>query len=116
MRLETGGVVDLDLVLFSAGVGYNLPLGERIQAFGVAGLGASSWSPEGRDSETDLTLTYGGGARFSVTPRIALRAEARMHQVPDALANTAAALAGSALSSETFWGWGFTLGASFFLS
>ena len=116
MRPETGGVVDLDLALFSAGVGYNLPLGERIQAFGVAGLGASSWSPEGLDSETDLMLTYGGGVRFSLTPRIALRAEARMHQVPDALANTAAALAGSALSKETFWGWGFTLGASFFLS
>ena len=116
MRPEAGGVVDLDLVLFSAGVGYNIPLGEQIQAFGVAGLGASSWSPEGLDSETDLTLTYGGGARFSLTPRIALRAEARMHQVPDALANTAAALAGSALSKETFWGWGFTLGASFFLS
>ncbi len=114
MKPGTGGVVDLDLALYSAGVGYNLPIGDRVQAFGVAGLGASIWSPEGFDSETDLTLTYGGGARFSLTPRIALRAEARMHQVPDALSNTAATLAGSALSEETFWGWGLTLGLSYF--
>ena len=38
-----------------------------------------------------------------------------MHQVPDALANTAAALAGTTLGKETFWGWGFSLGASLFL-
>ena len=115
MRLETGGVVDLDLVLLGAGVGYNVHLSASVQAYGVAGVGASSWRPEGLDSETDLTLMYGGGARFRVASRIALRAEARMHQVPDALANTSSAVAGSALSAETFWGWGFTVGASYFL-
>ncbi len=38
-----------------------------------------------------------------------------MHQAPDALANTAAAIAAATLGKETFWGWGFTVGASLFL-
>ena len=115
MRIPTRGTVDLDLAYFSGGVGYNLPLSGRLQAYGVVGLGAAHWRPEELDPETDLSLGYGGGVRLRVVPRLALRVEARMHQIPDALANTAAELAGSAAPSETFRGWGLSLGASYFL-
>ena len=115
MRIPTRGTVDLDLAYFSGGVGYNLPLSGRLQAYGVVGLGAAHWRPEELDPETDLSLVYGGGVRLRVVPRLALRVEARMHQIPDALANTAAELAGSAAPSATFRGWGLSLGASYFL-
>ena len=115
MRSNTGGVLDLEVLQYNGGIGYNLPISDRIQAYQVAGLGVIAWIPDGLDTEFDLTVTYGGGFRFLVTPRVALRAEARMHQVPNGLMNTAAALASSAISKDTFWGWGFTLGVSFFL-
>ena len=114
MRILTRGTVDLDMVYFSGGVGYNLPLSDQLQAYGVVGLGSAHWRPEELAAETDFGLTYGGGFRLRVAPRLALRVEARMHQIADALANTAAELAGATAPSETFWGWGLTLGASYF--
>ena len=82
MRIPTRGTVDLDLAYFSGGVGYNLPLSGRLQAYGVVGLGAAHWRPGELDPETDLSLVYGGGVRLRVVPRLALRVEARMHQTP----------------------------------
>ena len=110
----TGSNISLDMQLFSAGLGYNVPLTKRVQAYGVAGLGVIKWDTDAFPAETDLQINYGVGARVSLTNWLALRGEARMHQVPNALAATSDAFTGATLADETFWGWGFTIGASIF--
>ena len=77
LTLGTAGVVDLDLVLYSMGIGYNLPLTEEIQAYGVVGLGASRWSPDGLDSEptSRSRMAVGHASRCSPKSRFGWRLE-----------------------------------------
>jgi OOP family OmpA-OmpF porin len=115
MAARLGRVVDLNLTLVGASVGYTLPLAESFEVFALAGGGLAMWDPSGADTERDLMVDYGVGARYFLTPWLALRGDARMHQLPDALDQTAATVAGVSLSNESFWGWTFTGGLSVWL-
>jgi OmpA-OmpF porin, OOP family len=108
-------VLDLNVTLLGASVGYTLPVAEPLDLFGSVGGGLAVWSPSGFSSERDLMLHYDVGARYFFTPHFALRADAGIHHVPDALGSTAASVAGVTLDKEAFWGWTFTGGISFFL-
>ena len=35
----------MNLLLYGVGVGYNIPLTKELQAYGLAGVGASRWDP-----------------------------------------------------------------------
>lgn len=104
---------DLDLWMYSALAGYRLRLHRRLELSAGAGAGASRWSPDGLDSETDFTLSYGAGARVFLTESLALRGDVRLYQTPEALTETRSR-AGAPASDETFWGWASTGGISFF--
>jgi len=108
-------VVDLNVTLLGASVGYTLPLAETFEIFGLAGGGMAIWDPSGAATERDLMIDYGAGARFFLTPWLAVRGDARMHQIPDALTETAVNAAGVNLGNETFWGWTFTGGISLWM-
>lgn len=112
MAGRLGRVADLNLTLVGASVGYTLPLAESFEIFGLAGGGMALWDPSGADTERDLMIDYGAGARYFVTDWLAVRGDARMHQMPDALDATAASVAGVTLGSGSFWGWTFTGGLS----
>ncbi len=113
IRPTIGGVTDLDAYFASALLGYEVNLHKRAQLFGVGGLGMALWRPETGDSENDLAFTYGLGTRLFLTDNLALIGEARMHQVTEALTQTSTDILGYA-ADETFWGWAFTAGFSYF--
>lgn len=105
---------DLDLLYYGGSLGYNIPLGDRVQLYPVVGLGQSRWSPEGLDSESDFTVSYGGGLRLFVGPSVAIRFDGRMRQISSALERTSA-LVSPVTSDQTFWAGTASVGVSFFV-
>jgi outer membrane protein OmpA-like peptidoglycan-associated protein len=113
IRPTVGGVTDLNAYFGSALLGYDINLHRRVQVFAVGGLGLAHWRPENLDSENDIAFTYGGGGRLFLTDNLSLTGEVRMHQVRKAMEQTSNAILGYS-ANETFWGWGFTGGFSYF--
>ncbi|MCH7562912.1 MAG: OmpA family protein [Gemmatimonadetes bacterium] len=105
---------DLDLLYYGASLGYNIPLGDHAQLYPVVGLGQSRWSPEGLDSESNFTVSYGGGFRLFVAPSVAIRVDARMRQISNALERTGA-LVSPVTPDQTFWASTASVGVSFFV-
>ena len=62
---------------------YNIkvPTWERFDPFLTAGVGLFAFSPEVGDSETNLAINFGGGAKLFMTPRLAIRGDIRDHMV-----------------------------------
>lgn len=104
---------DTDVLLYGGALGYNVPLHDRLQLFGAVGAGAYTWSPPTGDSDTDFSVSYGGGTRIFLTRSLAFRGDVRVHQVPDALSASRQRAGTSA--EETFWGWELSGGVSYFL-
>ena len=107
------GIIDLDTYLFSGVLGYTIPLHDRLDIYGVGGLGGASWNPEAGDSEIDLAFSYGGGARVYLTDALALVADFRMFQIPTAMEDVTSSLT-SLTADETFWGYSISGGFSYF--
>lgn len=105
---------DLDLLYYGGSVGYNFPLGGRAQLYPVLGIGQSRWSPEGLDSESDFTVSYGGGLRLFIAPSVAIRLDGRMRQISSALERTSA-LVSPVTADQTFWAGTASVGVSFFV-
>lgn len=113
MRPITGGVTDLNAYFLSPLVGINLPLHERLDIYGVAGLSGAYWSPENHDSETDFGFTYGGGAKLYLLQNLALVGDFRMWQIPTAMEDVSVSVTGFK-ADETFWGYSVSGGISYF--
>ena len=113
MRPAAGGVTDLNAYFANALVGFTIPLHKYVDIYAVGGIGQAMWRPEDLDSENDFAYTYGAGTHLFLTPNIALKGEVRMHQIDEALVNTSQALTGTP-ANETFWGWAYTVGLSWF--
>ena len=107
------GIVDLDTYLYSGVLGYTIPLHDRLDIYGVGGVGGASWQPEAGDSEMDLAFSYGGGARLYLTDALALVGDFRMFQIPTAMEDVTASLT-SRTADETFWGYSISGGISYF--
>ncbi len=113
IRPAAGGVTDLNALFFGGNVGYTLPLHERLDVYGQAGLTLASWSPEVGDSEMDFGWTYGGGIRLYLTEKWALTGDYRMTQVPTAMEDVTSSVT-NLTANETFWGYSITGGVSYF--
>ncbi len=113
VRPAGGGVTDLDAYFFNGLLGFTIPLHRYLDIYAVGGLGQAYWSPETGDSETQLSYTYGAGTHLFLTPNFALKGEVRMHQVDEALVETTRSITGMT-PDETFWGWAYTVGLSWF--
>ncbi|GMR12844.1 MAG: OmpA family protein [Gemmatimonadota bacterium] len=105
---------DLDLLYYGGSLGYNFPLGDRAQLYPAIGLGQSRWSPERLNSESNFTVSYGGGVRVFIAPSVAIRVDARMRQISNALERTGA-LVSPVTPDQTFWAGTASVGVSFFV-
>jgi OOP family OmpA-OmpF porin len=114
MRPVAGGDTNLDAFLYSGLLAFTIPLHQRFDIYGVGGVSAAQWSPDGHDSELDVGFTYGGGARLYLTETFALTGHYRMTQVPKAMEDVSRSVA-SLPADETFWGHSFSGGVSIFL-
>ncbi|MFH1766447.1 MAG: OmpA family protein [Gemmatimonadota bacterium] len=106
-------VTDLNAYLGSGLVGVTLPLHERLDIYGVAGLTLVSWRPENLDSEMDFGYTYGGGARVYLTERLGIFGDFRGWDIPTAMEDVTQSVSGFT-ANETFWGYSFSGGISYF--
>lgn len=88
----SGAATDLDALRVGGQLGYAFQPARAVQLLISAGAGAIRWEPEGFESETDFTATFGGGLRLFLGPAVALRLDVRDHFIPDALAETTEAL------------------------
>jgi outer membrane protein OmpA-like peptidoglycan-associated protein/opacity protein-like surface antigen len=113
MQPPAGGIVDVNSHFFSANLGYTLPLHERFDIYGQAGLTGAYWSPEIGGGETDVGLTYGGGIRLYLRENLALIGDYRMTQIPTAMEDVTQSVAGLT-ANETFWGYSISGGISYF--
>jgi len=113
MAPSGGFVTDLNTYLGSGLVGLTLPLHERVDLYGVAGLSLVMWSPEDHDSEKDGGYTYGGGIRIYLTEKFGLFGDYRGWDIPEAMGNVTQSVSGFR-ANETFWGNSFSGGISYF--
>lgn len=105
---------NLRAVFFSVGAGYAYPVSSRLQLYGSAGAGGVSWNAE-TGGEVDFAFDGGGGARYFLTPALALVADLRMHLMPSALATTRRELIpGVSAAGEVLWLPRIALGLSVF--
>lgn len=113
MAPTDGYVTDLNTYLGDFIVGLELPLHERVDIYGVGGLGLTRWSPENLDAEMDFGYTYGGGLRVYLKENIALFGDFRGWDIPTAMEDVTTEVSGFT-ANETFWGYSFTGGLSYF--
>lgn len=110
-QLADGTRGGLDLLLFGLNLGYDIPLSDDFELFGSVGPGVSQWSPESLDSETNLSLNLGAGARWFLTENFGLRFDAKYRLTPSALEGTTAGL-GESFPGESLKAWSFGGGVS----
>ncbi len=113
MRPRAGSVTDLNAFFVNPLVGINLPLHERLDLYGVAGVGGALWDPDVGSSETNPAFTYGGGARLYVLEHLSLFADFRGIAVPNAMEDVSPSVTGIT-ADETFWGYSISGGISYF--
>jgi OOP family OmpA-OmpF porin len=113
MAPEGGFVTDLNAIFGSGLVGLSLPLHERLDLYGVAGLSLVRWAPEDHDSEIDFGYTWGGGARIFLTEKLGLFGDFRQWDIPTAMEDVTQSVSGFT-ANETFWGYSFSGGISYF--
>ncbi len=106
-------VTDLKTYLGSGLAGITLPIHQRVDLYGVAGLTLTRWSPENYDSETDFGYTYGGGVRFYFKENLGLFGDYRGWNIPSAMEDVTQSVSGFP-AEETFWGYSFSAGISYF--
>jgi len=108
-----GTVVDLNSWFYSGVVGYTIPLHQRFDIYGVAGVSGVYWDAKDYASESDMGLNYGGGARLYLLDNLSLNGDFRIFQIPKALQDITSSVA-NLTADETFWGYSFTGGISYF--
>gem|GEM_PF-1195059 len=113
MAPEDGFVTDLNAYFGSGLIGLTLPLHERVDLYGVAGLSLVNWSPENHDSEMDFGYTYGGGIRLYLKENFALFGDFRGWDIPTAMEDVTQSVS-RFTANETFWGYSITGGISYF--
>jgi outer membrane protein OmpA-like peptidoglycan-associated protein len=113
MGPQAGTLTDLDAFFGSGLIGLNLPLHNRFDLYGVAGPTVARWRPERGTGDWDPGLTYGGGAKLYVLDNLALFGDFRMFQIPKAMQDVSRSVTGLT-ADETFWGYSFSGGLSFF--
>ena len=109
----SGAITDLNTFFYSGLLGYTIPLGARLDLYGVAGASGAYWSTSDEGSETDLGLNYGGGIRLYLTEGLALTADYRMFQIPKALQTLTQNVSGIS-TDQTFLGYSVSGGISYF--
>jgi len=96
-------------------IGYNVTLSSRFEAFLGGGAGVAICVPDGMASETDFAVNYGVGGRYLfANSRLAVRGDARMHQVFNAMQDTRELIGAPANESDLF-ALELSLGISVFL-
>jgi OOP family OmpA-OmpF porin len=113
LQPKSGAITDLNTFFYSGLLGYTIPLGARLDLYGVGGVSGAYWNTSDEGSETDLGLNYGGGIRLYLTEGLALTADYRMFQIPKALQTITQNVAGIS-PDETFWGYSVSGGISYF--
>jgi outer membrane protein OmpA-like peptidoglycan-associated protein len=115
MRMRSPSAVrNLDLMLLDGLLGYRLPLTDAFDVAASVGGGFAIWDPSGLATERDALLIYGLGARYFLSPMLALRADGRLHHLPDPLGLTASRQQVS-VPSASLRGWSASAGVSVFL-
>ena len=97
-----------------ATVGYNLQPRRHLQLFVAAGAGLATWAAELSQRQTQPRLNYGVGARYFVTPRLAVRSDLRIHQIPSALDELRSEVLGSTVTGGTLYAGEASIGVSLF--
>ena len=95
-------------------LGYNFQVTPDMQLFALAGAGGVVWDADLSKRQTQLQLNYGLGGRYFVTPRVAVRGDARMHHAPSALTELRTEALGSQAVDETLYGLVLSFGLSLF--
>jgi outer membrane protein OmpA-like peptidoglycan-associated protein len=111
----TDQIRNTNLFLLGGALGYNIQPMQNLQVFPVVGLGAAIFKPKALASETDFTVEYGGGFRYFMSPKLALRGDIRWHQVPNAMQDIRDRLAGTSVPHPTLWGLELSGGLSLFV-
>lgn len=75
---------ELRALFFTGALGHDFQLLPRLQFFARVGMGGVRWNGPDSD-EVDFAFDFGGGARYFIDPRIAVRADVRWHYLPSAL-------------------------------
>ncbi len=86
-KLAPNQTTNVNSFWFEGQLGYNLQPIRNLQLFISGGAGPVLFDTN-VETETNLALDYGLGARYFVSRRVAIRGDARMHQVIDALEKT----------------------------
>jgi outer membrane protein OmpA-like peptidoglycan-associated protein len=100
----TGGRRNTNLFLLGGALGFNIQPRQNLQLVPLVGIGAAIWRPDGIASETDFTVEFGGGVRYFVNPKLAVRGDLRWHAIPNAMQNIRDRLAGTPVPHPTMWG------------
>ncbi|MDH3222980.1 MAG: OmpA family protein [Gemmatimonadota bacterium] len=95
-------------------VGYNLQPRRNVQLFVAAGAGLAVWGAELSQRQVQPRFNYGVGARYFLTPQLAIRSDLRIHQVPSALEDLRTETLGTTVSGGTLYGAEASIGVSFF--
>ena len=97
-----------------ATVGYNLQPRRNLQLFAAAGGGLAIWGAELSQRQAQPRLNYGVGARYFLSPQLAIRSDLRIHHIPSALEDLRSETLGSPVSGGTLYAGEASIGVSFF--
>ena len=100
---------------FTGVIGYNFQFGQNFQLFPVLGAGVAHFVIRDFSPETDFALSYGLGARYYVWNNVAIRADLRQHQVPDALRGIREEATGGPVPEADLFMNELSIGVSYFL-
>lgn len=116
VRLDvTGSSRNVNSFFFGGALGYNFWPTTNVQGFVLAGAQAAHFRPDDLFSETDGSLHGGLGGRYFLTDGHAIRADARMHWVPDAIGSIERQLRSVGdLGTDALWALELSVGVSFF--
>jgi OOP family OmpA-OmpF porin len=104
-----------NLFLLGGVIGFNIQPMQNLQIFPEVGIGAAIFKPDAISSETQVAYLYGGGFRYFVSSKLAIRGDLRWHQIPNAMQDIRDRLAGSAVPHPDLWGMELSGGLSLFV-
>ena len=112
----TDSLRSLNLYMVSPALSYNIQPTQKLQIFPSVGVGAALFKPDPLPSETDLALEVGGGFRYFVSPKVAVRGDVRWHEIPSAMQSIRDRLAGAPVPHPTLSGLELSAGLTIALS
>jgi OOP family OmpA-OmpF porin len=81
-------VTNLNTLIATGAIGYNIQIMPTAQLFLVAGGGVTQWKPQNSAMERQPEAVFGGGLRIFISRGLALRAEVRDHFIFKTLSET----------------------------